>query len=298
MAWLKPYGLCSRPEQSLLEMSCPGPGSLQHWQIPEHKQQNHRIMLLLEGTSQPIAPPLPRAGCPPSSGCPGSTHGLGHLQGWGSTALGTARAPPPLRKDIPPHITPKSLMFQFKAIPLTPSLPASQRLLTPLEVANPRCALGAEDPFWRAQFLTGGEPPLGVTPSHPTRNENLMVNPCEALWISKTSPLTWPHSSLHRARLHPCSCITSVRKAPLNFCAYSRTSYFGQNEWNWIPFFLSLMPQPLISSKTLHFHYSFKPYSKSHWGPGWNRDGHSSGTPHILTRSIQHSSPWNTAAKS
>lgn len=228
-------------------MSCPGPGSLQHWQIPEHKQQNHRIMLVLEGTSQPIAPPLPRAGCPPSSGCPGSTHGLGYLQGWDSTALGTARAPPPLRKDIPPHITPKSLMFQFKAIPLTPSLPASQRLLTPLEVANPRCALGAEDPFWRAQLLTGGKPPLGVTPSHPTRNENLMVNPCEALWISKTSPLTWPHSSLHRARLHPCSCITSVRKAPLNFCAFSRMSSFGQNEWNWIPFF------PLFEATTSYF---------------------------------------------
>lgn len=30
------------------------------------------------------------AGCPPSSGCPGPIHGIAHLQGWGSTALGSS----------------------------------------------------------------------------------------------------------------------------------------------------------------------------------------------------------------
>lgn len=95
-----------------------------------------------------------------------------------------------------------------------------------------------------------------------------MVNPCKALRISKTSPLTWPHPSPRHARLHPRSCSTTARKAPLNFCAYRRASSFGQNEWNWSPFFCSLMPQSLISSKTLLF---FKHLSKSHWGLEWRR---------------------------
>ena len=37
-----------------------------------------------EGPSQPPAPPLPWAGCPPSSGCPRPICGHRHLQGWGT----------------------------------------------------------------------------------------------------------------------------------------------------------------------------------------------------------------------
>lgn len=80
--------------------------------------------------------------------------------------------PGPHREDLPPHNSPKSLHFQFKATPLALSLPASQRPLTPLEVANPpgltaspHCAPGAENPFWGAQLLSGREAALAVTPS-------------------------------------------------------------------------------------------------------------------------------------
>ena len=41
------------------------------------------------GRDLPAPPPL-WAGCPPAQAAQGPIHGLGHLQGWGITALGSS----------------------------------------------------------------------------------------------------------------------------------------------------------------------------------------------------------------
>ena len=65
---------------------------------------NHRLTGWL-GWKGPQSPssfnPRRGLGAPPAQAAQGPIHSLGHLQGWVPTALGSARASPPLHEEFP-----------------------------------------------------------------------------------------------------------------------------------------------------------------------------------------------------
>lgn len=111
---------------------------------------------------------------PTSSGCPGPTHGLGHRQGWDSTAPGGVGASPAPRGGLSPHIRPaghgpapaRRERRKQPALPQCPSIPEASAHREPEHHKEPAPAPCPQPlPARGAQAPARRPPPPSGSPS-------------------------------------------------------------------------------------------------------------------------------------